>query len=131
MLLPAGVALSLACGLVLRFMGEAHAADALWAGTLVAVIVPLAVTIVRRMLRGQLGADVIALLAIAGSLILGQYAAGLVVALMLSGGELLDERAFRRARRELTALAERAPVVAHRYEDGRLVDVAASACGGR
>ena len=126
MLLPAGVALSLACGLVLRFMGEAHAADALWAGTLVAVIVPLAVKIVRRMLRGQLGADVIALLAIAGSLILGQYAAGLVVALMLSGGELLDERAFRRARRELTALAERAPVVAHRYEDGRLVDVAAS-----
>ena len=77
------------------------------------------------MAHGQLGADVIALLAIAGSLVLGQYEAGLVIALMLSGGELLDERAFRRARRELAALAERAPAVVHRYEDGRLVDVPA------
>ena len=124
-LVPAGVALALLSGLVLRLAGHDNAAHALWVVTLAGVIVPLAVAIARRMFHGQLGADVIALLAIVGSLVLGQYEAGLVVALMLSGGELLDERAFRRARRELAALAERAPAVAHRYDAGRLVDVPA------
>ena len=117
--------MALVCGLVLRLAGEGRAAHALWFVTLAGVIVPLAIAIARRMSHGQLGADVIALLAIAGSLVLGQYEAGLVIALMLSGGELLDERAFRRARRELAALAERAPAVVHRYEGRRLVDVPA------
>jgi heavy metal translocating P-type ATPase len=126
MLVPAGVAVALLAGLVLRLAGHDSAAHALWVATLAGVIVPLAYAIARRIAHGQLGADVIALLAIAGSLVLGQYEAGLVIALMLSGGELLDERAFRRARRELAALAERAPAVAHRYEGARLVDVPAS-----
>jgi heavy metal translocating P-type ATPase len=123
---PVGVALGLVSGLVLRLAGEEHAAHALWVAVLAGVIGPLVYAIVRRMLRGQLGADVIALLAIAGALALGQYEAGLVVALMLSGGELLDERAFRRARRELSALAARTPAVAHRRGRGGLLDVPAS-----
>lgn len=122
---PVTVLLALAAGLVLRVAGENHAADVLWVAVLVAVIMPLAFAVARRMLHGQLGADVIALLAVAGSLALGELAAGLVVALMLSGGELLDERAFRRARRELAALARRAPAVAHRREASGLVDVPA------
>ena len=124
-LVPVTVLLALVAGIVLRLAGDDHAADVLWTGVLIAVIVPLAFTVVRRMLRGQLGADVIALLAMVGSLALGELAAGLVVALMLSGGELLDERAFRRARRELSALARRAPAVAHRRDASGLVDVPA------
>jgi heavy metal translocating P-type ATPase len=123
--LPATVLLALVAGIILRLAGHDRAADGLWTAVLVAVIVPLAFKVVRRMLHGQLGADVIALLAVAGSLALGELAAGLVVALMLSGGELLDERAFRRARRELSALARRAPAVAHRRHAGGLVDVPA------
>jgi heavy metal translocating P-type ATPase len=121
--IPAGVAGALAVGFALRFAGHAYPAHVLWIAVLAAVIVPLAYAIARRMLRGQMGADVIALLAICGSLLLRQYEAGLVVALMLSGGEVLDDRAFRRARRELSALAARAPAVAHRYEGARLADV--------
>ena len=45
----------------------------------------------------------------AGALALGEYLAGAVVALMLAGGNALEESANRRARRELTALVERAP----------------------
>jgi heavy metal translocating P-type ATPase len=119
------VLLALAVGLLLRLGGDAGAAHVLWVIVLAAVIVPLAFAVARRMLHGQLGADVIALLAVAGSLALGQFEAGLVVALMLSGGELLDERAFRRARRELAALARRAPAVAHRRDANGLVDVPA------
>ena len=64
----------------------------------------------------------IALLAIAGSLALGQFLAGAVIALMLSGGDYLDARAFGRARRELGALVERAPTVAHREGPGGTIE---------
>ena len=124
-LVPAGVAFALVIGTVFHLAGNATTGDAIWTVALVLATVPLTISVASRMVRGQLGADVIALLAMVGSLILGQLAAGLVVALMLSGGELLDAHAFRRARRELTALAGRAPAVAHRREDGRLVDVPA------
>ena len=93
----------------LRLAGEAHAGRVVFAAVLLAVIVPLAYAVARRLLRGQLGADVIGLLASPVRWRSGELAAGLVVALMLSGGELLDQHAFRRARRELAALAQRAP----------------------
>jgi P-type E1-E2 ATPase len=71
--------------------------------------------------------DVIALLAMAGALVLGQELAGVVIALMLAGGNALEEAAGRRARRELTALLERAPRIAHRRRDGRIEEVAVEA----
>ncbi len=49
---------------------------------------------------------------------LGEELAGAVIALMLSGGNALETAAGRRARRELTALLERAPKVAHRTSGG-------------
>ena len=126
LLVPGAVAFALATGLVLTFAGETQAADVVWAVALIAVIGPLAFAVGRRMLHGQLGADVIALLAMVGALLLGELLAGLVVALMLSGGELLDERAFRRARKELAALAARAPAVAHLRSGAGITDVPAT-----
>lgn len=67
-----------------------------------------------------MGVDLIALLAMGGSLLLGQELAGAVIAVMLSGGNGLEDFAGMRAKRELTALVARAPKVVHRYEDGRL-----------
>ena len=58
------------------------------------------------------------------ALALGEYLAGAVIALMLSGGNALEAAAGRRARRELTALLERAPRIAHRRREGRLEEVA-------
>ena len=57
----------------------------------------------------EVGVDVIALLAMAGSLLLGEYLAGAVIALMLSGGGMLELYAAGRARKELSGLLERAP----------------------
>ena len=62
--------------------------------------------------------DAIALVAMVGALAIGQYLAGAVIALMLSGGNALEGAANRRARRELTALLERMPGVAHRRGGG-------------
>ena len=65
-----------------------------------------------------MGVDAIALIAMAGALAVGEYLAGAVIALMLSGGNALEATASRRARRELTALLERMPTVAHRRAAG-------------
>ncbi|MFL6291258.1 MAG: heavy metal translocating P-type ATPase [Thermoanaerobaculia bacterium] len=107
-------------GGVAWLLGATRLAEGLWALTTAAMLLPLAWTVISDLRRGEMGVDVIALLAMAGSLALGQYLAGAVIALMLSGGQALEAFAGARARRELTALLARAPRVVHRYEDGQL-----------
>ncbi|WP_277049800.1 heavy metal translocating P-type ATPase [Ruania albidiflava] len=72
-----------------------------------------AIGMVRDILRGHWGLDVLAVVAMVATLTVGEYAAALIVALMLTGGEALEDYAALRARRELTALLDRAPEVAH------------------
>lgn len=119
--LLAGIALTgiLAGGLA-RLAGADILSEILWALTTAVVLVPLALAVVRDLRRGEPGVDLIALLAMAGSLALSQYLAGAVIALMLSGGQALEAFAGARARRELAALLARAPKAVHRYEDGVL-----------
>ena len=100
--------------------GSPILAEALWAITAAVLLAPLTLDVWRELRRGEPGVDVIALLAIGGSLAFGQYLAGAVVALMLAGGQALESFAAARARRELSALLARSPRVVHRYEDGRL-----------
>ena len=96
-------------GLVFAAVGMHRPADWLWAATTAMLLVPLTVSVLRSLLHGDVGVDAIALFSMAGALALGEYLAGAVVALMLAGGNALEESANRRARRELTALVERAP----------------------
>jgi heavy metal translocating P-type ATPase len=81
------------------------------------------VVVLRALLRGDVGVDAVALVSMAGALALGEYLAGAVVALMLAGGNALEEAAGRRARRDLTTLVERAPRFALVQRDGELVEV--------
>jgi heavy metal translocating P-type ATPase len=99
-------------GIVLFALDERRAADWLWAATTALLLVPLALSVFRSLLRRDVGVDAIALVAMTGALALGEYLAGAVIAVMLAGGNALEEAANRRARRELTALVERAPRVA-------------------
>ena len=71
----------------------------------------------------SLGVDTIALVAMVGALALGEELAGAVIGLMFSGGALLETIASRRARRELTALIQRAPKVAQLRVGDRLEEV--------
>jgi heavy metal translocating P-type ATPase len=112
--------------------GFLHALDApamgrwIWAGATAIVLVPTLISSVRDLLRRETGVDVIAVLAMAGALLLGEFLAGAIIALMLTGGSALERFAVARARRELTALLERAPRTAHRRtgSDITTVDVA-------
>jgi heavy metal translocating P-type ATPase len=103
-------------GGALWLAGARAAAEIAWAGAIVFALIPLGFSVVRDLVHRETGVDLIALLAMAGSLALGQNLAGAVVGLMLSGGQALERFASARARRELTALLARSPRTVHRYE---------------
>ncbi|MFG3441560.1 heavy metal translocating P-type ATPase [Nonomuraea sp. NPDC047897] len=108
---------ALAGGGVLHLTGFAAEGDALWvAGTVVAVV-PAVWWVVSALRMGRLGVDAIAVLALVGTLAVREYLAGAVIAVMLATGRALEGYALRRAKRDLTALYERAPRWAHRYTD--------------
>jgi heavy metal translocating P-type ATPase len=67
--------------------------------------------------------DVIALLALAGSLLVGEPLAAAVIAWMLATGRLLEEVAQHRAGRELGLLVQRAPRTARRRVGDEVVEV--------
>jgi heavy metal translocating P-type ATPase len=113
----------LAVGGVLWAAGEHDAANVAWAATTVVGILPLAYSVANDLLHRETGVDVIALLAMAGALALGEYLAGAVIALMLSSGRSLEAFADARAHRELSSLLERAPRTVHRYAGDELESI--------
>ena len=117
-LLPLATLSLIVAGGALHLAGAPAAGDAVWAATVGVMLVPLTASIVRTLAAGRVGVDAIALVAMAGALAVGEYLAGAVIALMLSGGNALEASASRRARRELTALIARMPSVAHRRASG-------------
>jgi heavy metal translocating P-type ATPase len=114
---------ALALGGVIHIFEPGQAGDLVWAVAIVLTLIPLTWSVLRTLLRGDVGVDAIALVAMVGALALGEYLAGAVIALMLSGGNALEAAAGRRARRELTALLERAPRIAHRRRGEKLEEV--------
>jgi heavy metal translocating P-type ATPase len=119
-----GIALgSIVLGCALWLAGEESRADLAWAVGAIVVLVPLVVSTARALLRGDVGVDAIALVAIVWALVLGEFLAAAIVALMMSGGAALESWAADRARRELRLLVARAPRVAHRYAGATVEEV--------
>ena len=113
----------LAAGIGARLVGRANLADLCWTLATVPVIAGLTASIGRDFLAGRLGVDAIALLSMTAALALGQPLAGVVVALMYSGGNVLEVIAVSRAERDLRSLVDRAPRVGHRRLDHGIQDV--------
>jgi heavy metal translocating P-type ATPase len=87
----------------------------------------LVTQLVRGMFSGQFGSDLLAGISIVTSLLLGEYLAGALVVLMLSGGTALEDYAMRRASSVLDALAKRMPSIAHRRDGVSMRDIAVNA----
>ena len=117
----------LALGGTLLLLGSSPAGDVVLAASSAVILVPLVWSVVRSLIRGDVGVDGIALVAIAGALILGEYLVAAVIAVMLAGGNALEASADRRARRELTALVERMPQFARRRFGDTVTEVAVDA----
>ncbi|MEE6178427.1 heavy metal translocating P-type ATPase [Mycobacterium sp. 050134] len=105
---------ALAAGGIAWLAGSRRVADWCWiAGTMVAVA-PAVVWVLKALRRGRVGVDVIAVLSLVGTLLVGEYLAGALIAVMLAGGRALEAAAERRASHDLRALLEHAPRFARR-----------------
>ena len=78
------------------------------------VILLTVIDMVKQLLRREFGLDILAVVAMTASLAVGEYLAASIIALMLTGGEALEDYAAARARRDLRSLLDRAPQRAHR-----------------
>jgi heavy metal translocating P-type ATPase len=114
--------LGIAVYLIARFAFHARFSE--WA--LIAVLIaglPLLFDLLKKLAAFEVGSDALAGISIITSAILGEYLAGAIIVLMLSGGTALELYATRRASAVLSALAKRVPSSAHRLTDAGIVDV--------
>ena len=113
----------LAAGIFAYAADRQNLADLCWTLATAPVIAGLAVSIARDLLAGRFGVDAIALVSMSAALALGQPLAGAVVALMYSGGNVLEDIAVARAEHDLRSLVDRAPREAHRRVGDRIEEV--------
>jgi heavy metal translocating P-type ATPase len=85
---------------------------------------PLIYDLLLKVWKREFGADLLGGISIITSVLLGEYLAGTIIVLMLSGGEALESYALRSASSVLAALAKRMPSVAHRKQDSVIRDIA-------
>jgi heavy metal translocating P-type ATPase len=115
---------AIVAGGLLHLLGYEAAGHDVWRIAVAVLAAELAYEVVRTVIVDRhLGVDTIALVAMVGALALGEELAGAVIGLMFSGGAALEVAASRRAKRELTALVQRAPKVAQLRADSGLREV--------
>ncbi|GAA4607278.1 heavy metal translocating P-type ATPase [Actinoplanes octamycinicus] len=122
-LLFAATTILLLAGLALAAAGAGAPADLAWTTAAVLGLTYSTVTLIAAARRREPSVDVIAWLALAGALWVGEALAAAVIAVMLATGVLLEARAEARARRELSALVARAPRTARRDTGAGPVEV--------
>lgn len=124
LLLPL-VGVALVAGAVLAWVADRDLADGVWSAATAVVVVDLVAATSTRLREGRSAVDVVALVALVVSLLLGEALAGVILALMVASGEALEQYAHRRAQRSLAELLSLAPKVAHRLIDGSFETVPA------
>ncbi|MGM0303437.1 cadmium-translocating P-type ATPase [Enterococcus sp. AZ048] len=100
-----------------------------WAFWLVSIIggimtISMLVGMIQTLRSGKYGVDILAITAIVATLLVGDYWASLVVLIMLTGGDSLEDYASHQASRELRSLLDNSPQVAHRVTGETIDDLA-------
>lgn len=85
--------------------------------------IPSVLQILLKLFKGDLGADLLAVIALITAVILNQYLAAVIIILMISSGQALEAYAMRKASSVLLALAERMPTLVHRKTSDGIEDI--------
>jgi heavy metal translocating P-type ATPase len=109
--------------LALTFLNQTSAAHWVLGTVSILATLPLIWDMIENLRSGSYGIDILAVTAIVTSVVLGEYWAGIVVVLMLTGGVALEDYAEHRARNELDSLLKRAPQRATLLRKGKEVSV--------
>lgn len=112
--------------LVFYFLGNTEYTTLVLKYGLLIFSIPLWYEIITDIFKGKFGVDLIAGVALLSTFIFGAYLPGIIVLIMLSGGETLEAYAMHRARRELSLLLAHAPSIAHLKTETGLSDVQVS-----
>ncbi|MFJ2305643.1 heavy metal translocating P-type ATPase [Streptomyces sp. NPDC087787] len=116
-------AAALTAGGIAWLTGTGGLADLLWGLGTLSAIVPAVAWVLAALRHGHAGVDLIAVLALGGTLAVHEYLAGALIALMLATGRTLEAAAQRRASHDLRALLEHAPRSARRRTDAGVATV--------
>lgn len=112
-------------GLILQLAGVQAAAHLILGASTLLLAVPMVVGMVRDLREGTYGVDILAITAIVTAVVMREYWAAVVIVLMLTGGEALEDFAENRAKREMSALLNNAPRHAHVLRGKKEVDIPA------
>lgn len=130
--LPSSAATFLLAGACVWLLGRlGHLPNAtmisqrVWYAGLLLTGAPVVWNTMRRVAQGHFASDLIAMLAVAGAVILNEPIAGLVIVLMQTGGEALERFAEGRASAAVRELEAAAPRLAHRLRNGTSEDIPA------
>ena len=115
--------LSVLVALPLDIAGQDSLAHIILAISATANVVPLLWDMIQDLRAGKYGVDILAATAIITSLVMGEYWAGIIIVLMLTGGESLEDYAQQRAKAELNALLAGAPKKAHLLRGRKEIEV--------
>jgi heavy metal translocating P-type ATPase len=85
--------------------------------------IPVFLPIARKAFAGDFGSDLLGVVAFVTGALLGEYLAAVLIILMLSGGQVLESYAVRKASSVLRTLAERMPSTAHRRKGDKLDEI--------
>ena len=98
---------------------------AFWLVAIVGGIMAITMLIgmVKTLRSGKYGVDILAITAIIATLLVGEYWASLMVLIMLTGGDSLEDYASHQASRELRSLLDNSPQVAHRVKEEEVTDI--------
>ncbi|CAJ1229250.1 heavy metal translocating P-type ATPase [Levilactobacillus zymae] len=91
------------------------------AGSLIALL--MFIDMVKTLKSGKFGVDLLAITAVIATLAVGEYWAALIVLLMLTGGDALEDFAANRANTELQSLLANSPQDAHLVTADTLTDI--------
>lgn len=120
---PSAALAAIAAGWIVRLTTGESAAHLTWMAGLAICAIPVVFETLRDARQGRFATDIVATLAIVGAFVLPSPVAGLVVVIMLRGGEALERYAEGRASAAVRALEEAAPRRAHRVHESELADI--------
>ena len=110
---------------ILQFvLGQAWLAQILVSLVGAVIAMTMFIEMIGTLRSGKYGVDLLAILAVVSSLLFSEYWAAMVILVMLTGGDALEDYASKKANTELKALLDNSPQVAHRLHGEKLEDIA-------
>jgi cation transport ATPase len=121
--IPAFAIIGLILGTVVHYIfNDQETGHWIWFITLVIGGVPIVLETIKEILHGRFASDIVAMLAIITAILTNEAFPGVIIVIMQSGGNALEDYAFRKATTSLDELMTRSPKIAHRKVNDKVVE---------